>query len=184
MLTESEFRELIDQAKDLLYNYARARVRNTEEIEDLIQEALMAAYESRNQFRGDSQPTTWLIGILKFKILDHYRRTYRNARVISETDIINDLFDGTGHWLMNQADSRPNAAVQLEKAEIWEMLQECIHSLPENYRIVYQMRELDNLETEIICKELNITTTNLHVTLHRARLHLKRCLNARGIYEL
>ncbi|MBL1293913.1 MAG: hypothetical protein COB61_008575, partial [Thiotrichales bacterium] len=65
----------LDDYGDELYRYALARLRDKSAAEDVVQETLLAALKAQENFRGDSAVKTWLIGIMKFKIIDFYRKS-------------------------------------------------------------------------------------------------------------
>jgi len=169
----------LDAHGDALYAYCLLRVRERATAEDLVQDTLLAALKAADSFRGESSERTWLIGILKHKILDHLRRIGREkpldlGRVPEEST--EDYFDETGHWQQPVGDwARPEQA--LEQEQFWKAFNECLGRLPERLRMLYALRELDGLETQELLETLNISTANnLWVMLSRARVHLRRCL--------
>ncbi|NCS94793.1 MAG: sigma-70 family RNA polymerase sigma factor [Leptospira sp.] len=176
-----DLNQLFTEYSDLLYNYTRSRLSDPDEIEDVIQETFLAVIESREKFRGDSSPSTWMIGILKNKIIDVYRKKFKHSKVISESDIKIHTFDDSGFWIQNQADSRKSVQENMESSFIWDGLLQCVEALPNQHKILYKMREFEQMKTETICKELDITTSNLHVLLHRIRIQLKICMEEKGI---
>jgi RNA polymerase sigma-70 factor (ECF subfamily) len=177
----------LDLYGDYLYRYTMFRVRSTAVAEDLVQETLLAALQSRDRYHGGSQERTWLVGILKHKILDHYRRTSRN-REISEGDgptgddyhPFDKTGDWVGHWTTDQAprDWQLDASAILEKKEFWESFSRCLAELPEKTATAFTLREIDGLSSEEICDILNLSRSNLWVMLHRARLKLRSSLEA------
>ncbi|MCG9875727.1 MAG: sigma-70 family RNA polymerase sigma factor [Leptospiraceae bacterium] len=172
---------LFNEYSDLLYNYARSRLSDPEEIEDVIQDTFLVAIQSWEKYRGDSSPSTWIIGILKNKIYEIYRKKYKNSRVISESEIKLNAFDDSGFWINNQPDSRKSIYENLENSLIWDTLLYCIDTLPNQHRILYKMREFEQMNSSEICKKLDISTSNLHVLLHRIRIQLKICMEGKGI---
>ena len=90
----------VDRHGNYLFGYALRRLRQPELAEDLVQEALLAALRGRDQFTGASAERTWLVGILKRKIVDHLRRQHREqpASNLADDGWIDELFDKTGHW--------------------------------------------------------------------------------------
>lgn len=177
--------EWLDLYGDYLYRYAMFRLRNATAAEDIVQETLLSALQSRARYRGQSQEKTWLIGILKHKILDHFRKLGK-SREISEADYQSDddyyPFDTTGkwvgHWVTEQAprDWQVDAAAGLEQKEFWEVFNRCVSELPEKTAIAFTLREIDGLSSEEICDVLNLSPNNLWVMLHRARLKLRSLL--------
>jgi RNA polymerase sigma-70 factor (ECF subfamily) len=175
--------EWVDEHGDVLYRFALARVRDPIIAEDLVQEAFLAALQSRQGFSGRSSERTWLVGILKHKIVDHLRATYRNREVPASEDEADDVaaqFDERGHW-RNAEGWGPrqwgsDAAQAIENEELWRAFEECLRALPTRTGRAFALREIDDLSTVEICKVLNVTPTNLWVMLHRARTQLRRCL--------
>lgn len=166
---------------DVLYRYALSRVGQSHLAEDLVQETLVAAMHSRRSFRGDSTERTWLIGILRHKLLDHFRagRSRVSARFHEHDDGedgLETLFDAKGNWKQPPQSWAPDASQGLENREFWAVFHNCMTALPLRARKAFTMKVLDDLASEDICKELNITTTNLWVVLHRARALLRVCL--------
>lgn len=172
----------VDAHGDALYRYALIRVRNEHHAEELVQETFLAALQSFDRFNGGSSVRTWLIGILKHKILDLFRREARET-AFDETEpspddyaeLIDDGFAADGHWSSLLADwGDPHAA--LEQGQFWLVLQYCLDRLPQRLARLFVLREVMEEGTEIICQELSITPTNLWTMLYRARMGLRQCL--------
>lgn len=170
-----------------LLGFARLQLRADDAAEDMVQEALLAALQSAEKFSGASSFKTWVFSILKNKIIDELRR---RARQPQETDaeaameeVVAELFDDSEHWTeMPAAWGDPESS--LEQKRFWEVLDACINNLAPNPARVFTMREFLGLETEEICKELAISTSNCWVLLHRARLGLRECLGRRWFGEI
>ena len=175
--------DLLNDHGDALYAYARTRLASDDDIADCIQETLLAAVRNADSFTGNSSVRTWLIGILKFKIIDTYRKQAREAEHISiDAAEDEDYFDETGHWEMQRAPRawETSPLEQLEKVELRERLYDCIGRLPKMMRAAITLREFEDCDTLEICKQLMISSTNLNVILYRARMHLRACLEAFG----
>lgn len=168
----------LNEHGDSLFRYALARVRRSDVAEDLVQETFLSALRNQAAFARNSSERTWLVGILKHKIVDHLRRQFRETPTASLADdeCLKRLFDGTGHWNGNPA-KWTNPAAALEDAEFWTILSRCIERLPESLAGVFVLRALDDIPSADVCAVLGISAANLHVILHRARLQLWRCLN-------
>jgi RNA polymerase sigma-70 factor (ECF subfamily) len=169
--------------RSYLLRYAGLQIRDRAAAEDLVQETLLAALEGN--FSGRSSVKTWLTGILKHKIIDHLRRQNREQPLLgdddadhSEADIVDALFAADGHWRDGPAHwPKPDQA--LENRQFWEVFERCATLMPARMARVFAMREVLELSTDEICKELGITATNCWVMLHRARLVLRECLETR-----
>lgn len=182
-MAETDPERWLDEHGSVLYGFALARVRDPLSAQDLVQEAFLAALKGREHFGGQSSERSWLIGILKHKIMDFYRRKYKDPVVSSEgenDEIIVNSFDGDGHWNVRggYAPTRwgNDASGNFERAEFKATLDGCLEGLPPKTAQAFTLREMDELGTEEICKVLNITATNVWVLLHRARTQLRRCL--------
>jgi RNA polymerase sigma-70 factor (TIGR02943 family) len=173
----TDLAEQVQALRPQLMRFARAQLRNDALAEDAVSETVLAALERPQAFAGQSQLKTWLIGILKHKVVDQLRRATREVASSDEEtgDLSDDLFDDTGHWRSPPADwGNPEAS--LGRSQFFQVLELCIDKLPGKLGRVFMMREWLELETDEICKELQITPTNLWVMLHRARLRLRECL--------
>ncbi len=170
----------LDRYGDIMFRYALARVRDNATAEDLVQDALLAAIGALDTFKGGSTEQTWLIGILRHKVLDYFRKSAREQpiefdRNQSSTERDGD-FDEQGSWAVPIADWRtPEKSV--ERDEFWQILRGCLDTLPDNLRTVFSLRELDGLETDQLMETLDISTkNNLWVMLSRARKGIQKCL--------
>lgn len=167
--------------KELL-RFAILQLRNAELAEDVVQEALAAAFAANSRFEKRASYKTWVFSILKNKIIDVMRDRWNKTRVdldgeAGEPDDFDVLFKPNGHW---QPTERPaewgNPEAAFESQEFWEIFELCMHKLPEATARVFAMREFLGLETGEICKELDLSTSNCWVILHRARMSLRICL--------
>jgi len=163
---------------DYLYRYAISRLRHDELSADMVQETLLAAWKGRGNFAGKSSVRTWLVGILKHKIIDHIRREIRDRKLTDaiESDPTSAWFDADGKWMEAPRAWKENPEALCENEQFQQVLQGCIGKLPEKQQTVFRMRELTGEDSETICKEAEITSTHLHVLIHRARLALRNCL--------
>ena len=177
---DAGFAAQVEALRPQLMRFARSQLRNEAWAEDAVSDTLLAALERPAGFGGQSQLKTWLVGVLKHKVVDQLRRHSREATVLSTDDgedLDESLFDRSGHWSDKPQDwGSPEAACG--QRQFFEVLEVCCELLPPVQARVFMMREWLELETEEICKELQISSTNLWVLLHRARLRLRECLQA------
>lgn len=163
---------------DYLFNFTISRVNNHEVAKDLVQEAFFAGLKAMDNFQGKASERTWLISILKRKIIDHYRKI-NSAKAKAEVKM-NFYSDGEkeGEWIEERVPSSwvNNIDRSIENKELGDALEKCISKLPEKYAIVFRMKTIQEFETDAICKELNITSSNLWVIIHRARTQLRKCM--------
>jgi RNA polymerase sigma-70 factor (ECF subfamily) len=173
----------LDEYGDSLFRYALMRVRDSAIAEDILQETLLAAFSSSQSHAGLSSERSWLVGIMKHKVVDYFRRISRTAQLnLSDDDP--DYFETSGpsrgYWRENQAPLNwsIDAATSLESREFWETFERCLSHLPQQMSIAFALREFDGLSSTEICEILNITPNNLWVLLHRSRSKLRRLLES------
>jgi len=168
----------IDNYSDYLFNYAIVRVNNQDLAKDLVQETFFAGLKSAKNFEGKSTERTWLISILKRKIIDHYRKI--NSKKGQAEVRMSFYEDGEkeGNWIEERVPQtwENEAEKKIESVELHDQIDDCIDHLPEKYAMVFRMKTIQEFETEDICKELEITPSNLWVIIHRARTQLRKCL--------
>jgi RNA polymerase sigma-70 factor (TIGR02943 family) len=172
--------EWLDSYGDYLYRYALSRLRDGNAAEDV--ETFLAGIRKVSQFSGQGSQRGWLLGILKRKIVDHVRQRARFDRDGSmglDVDPVDSLFDETGHWKRSVAAWMNAPADAIESSELWEIVQNCLSHLPAGQASVFMLSVMEELESDQICSELGITSSNLWVRLHRARIGLASCMGAR-----
>jgi RNA polymerase sigma-70 factor (TIGR02943 family) len=171
----------VDDHGDCLYRFALVRVRRPELAEDLVQETLLAAVRSLQKFAGHSSERSWLVGILKNKIVDYYRKLGRET-AFTDLEFLRDecshKFVEQGFWNhdLGPHEWRPAADEVMQKGEFWQTLRDCLSKLPPRVADVFMLREMDDLPSKEICSMLGVTESNLWVMLHRARMALRECL--------
>jgi RNA polymerase sigma-70 factor (ECF subfamily) len=177
----------VDDHGDVLYRYALLRVKDEHVAEDLVQDTLVSALEGLESFGGGSSVRTWLVAILKHKILDHFRRGTREiatSDLSPEADELQDeTFNRIEQWRRAPSVWPDTPDILLENKEFWSVFVRCLEGLPEAFRRAFALREMDDLKTEEVCKILGVTATNLWVMLHRARMKLRNCLEERWFRE-
>jgi RNA polymerase sigma-70 factor, ECF subfamily len=173
----------VDKHGDCLFRYALSYVRHVETAEDLVQETFLAALSSQNRFSGGSSERTWLVGILKHKVIDHYRAAKKQNTIAELADVCNDEMP----WSGNRHDERAcmdlpvkewhiNPGICSQQKAFWEVLQLCLSKVSPRLASAFALKEIEQLDTKEICESLNISEGNLWVILHRARTYLKQCL--------
>ena len=167
--------------RDYLLRFARLQLRNETWAEDAVSETVLAALTKPQAFANRSQLKTWLVGILKHKVLDALRHHSREICGLdrSDDDDAEPLdylgFAADGHFAQPPADWG-NPEQQFSSRQFFEVLDACANKLPAAQGRLFLMREWLELSSEEICKELSLTPTNFYVQLHRARLRLRECL--------
>ncbi|HZY81588.1 MAG TPA: sigma-70 family RNA polymerase sigma factor [Cyclobacteriaceae bacterium] len=163
---------------DYLFSYCMIRVNHRETAEDLVQETLISAFRSKDSFKGESSEATWLVAILKNKIIDHYRKrdVLKDVQYYlesTEEDFSKNFFDASnGHWLRDAAP----ADLNIEQGEFEKILLGCVHKMPPKLVPVFIAKFFDEEDSETICKVHNISSSNYWVIIHRAKVLVRACL--------
>ena len=167
----------VDRYSDYLYNYTIVRVNDHEVAQDLISETFLAGLKSKDNFKGEASERTWLISILKRKIIDHYRKINSNKGKAEVRMSYRDE-DADGDWLEERVRDPFDKTAEdvLENDELGAAILDCLDGLSEKHATIFKMKTIDNFDTEAICNEFNITPSNLWVIIHRARTAMAECL--------
>lgn len=172
---------------DYLYNFARLRISDEEAARDLVQDTFLSAIRNLSGFRGEASEKTWLVSIIKRKVIDYYRKASNRLEVSEQSQpegVEYDYFFETaeeggreGHWRNERVPKEWNSvSFNLENKEFNKIMMACMDKLPEKWRGAMSLKLFEEQEAEEICKELNISPSNYWVILHRARLQLRECL--------
>ena len=175
--------EQLNALRQQLLQFAQVQLNDAHLAEDAVQEALAGAMKNAESFTGKSAFKTWVFAILKNKIIDIIRKRQRNQEIseqslIDDQETIDNLFDQRRHWHPN---TRPqhwdDPEHSFKQEQFWVVLETCLNELPGTQARAFMLREYIGLSSQEICDELEISVSNLHVLLHRARLRLQRCIN-------
>ena len=175
----------VKQYSNTLFRYAIVRINDREIAKDLVQDTFLSALKNIENFRGEISEKNWLFTILKNKIIDHYRK--KASSLITEIDEmmeeIDTYYGEEHHW--SEVNKPKNWGIDydssVETKEFYEILNKCLGKLSELMRIVFSMKYLDEKESDEICKELSITSSNYWVVLHRAKLQLRACIEKKWL---
>lgn len=163
---------------DVLYRYALRRCGRPEVAEDLVQDTLLAAMGSWDSFRGASSERTWLVGILRHRLLDHLRRRARDPawldEVRGEVGQPNAEFRN-GYWIQRPAEWPDISSPEAD--ELRTIMHNSLAQMPEAMRLAFTLREIDEIPSKMVCEVLGITPTNLWTLVHRAKLRLRKDLS-------
>jgi len=175
---KQDVEEWLTEHGDYLFRYAMLRLRNEELARDIVQETMLAGWKASQGFRADSSVRTWLVGILKHKITDYIRKQIRERRLMErvESDPTSEYFDN--HRRSQNASIRWNSdpEILVHDKQFLTTLSGCVSKLSEQQQLVFTLRELNGEDTESVCNSCGISSTNMHVIMHRARLMLRKCL--------
>jgi len=169
-----------------MLRFAQLQLRNSETAEDMVQDAIESALRHASSFAGQSTLKTWVFAILRNRIIDHLRQAARSVPMSSLVDDTDDwqerletLFNERGGWREGTRPvAWPNPEESMETKQFWVVFEDCLDHLPANTGRVFMMREFLGFESDEICKQLAISTSNCHVILHRARLKLRGCMES------
>ena len=174
----------LDEYGDELFSFTMLRVRDRATAQDLVQETFLAALRARESFAGRSTERAWLFGILRNKLVDHYRLQSREtplfepgASTPEEEGFFHSSGAGKDGWILKVAPKAwesPDESLMNKEFQI--VFQECVSALPKKVAQVFLRREVDDVPSEEVCKEFDISPNNFWVMLHRARMALRRCL--------
>lgn len=177
--------EWVDKHGDYLYNYVLYRIHDKTVAEDLVQETFLAALKNIKTFSGKSSIRTWLTAILKNKIIDHFRKVSRELPLENDEKLFfetEEIFYKEGRWKDYWDINKDplvwenNPEKNLEKKQFWDTFYKCLEELPPRFKAIFTLRTMEDLPTEKICKDLNVSSSNIWVILHRSRTQLRRCL--------
>tara|TARA_B110000285_G_scaffold77754_1_gene89537 strand:- start:6358 stop:6909 length:552 start_codon:yes stop_codon:yes gene_type:complete len=168
--------ELVENHSDYLLSFAMTKLNDIDLAKDLVQDTLVSALTKLDTFEKRSKLRTWLTSILNRKIIDHWRKAETRY-----TDPISTFFDQDekkGHWLMEKSTSGNFETIvdDISKKERMVELGDCLDALPEKWRGIIVSKFLEEKESEQICNDFDITSSNLWVIMHRAKLLLRDCL--------
>lgn len=169
--------EWVNKYADALYAYTVVRVNDSGLAEDIVQDTFLSAWKARDTYQGQASEKNWLYTICKNKIIDHYRKQSRNIVQPSNKEEAM-YFDEQEHWTGETAPNEwgINYDQPVETKEFYTILEKCKMKLKDVQQSVFVMKYMEDLDSNEICKALNITPSNFWVLIHRAKLHLRKCL--------
>ena len=178
--TRARAAEWLAEHGDALYRVALGRTRNPDVARDLVQETLLAGMTHRAQYSGQSSEAGWLMGILRNKVVDYFRKQAREQN-FTDLEFLADererYFDEHATWNSKFGPKPwPQPDESLTTAEFWQVFHDCISKLPPKVAQIFLLRELDGMDSAEICKEFGVSPNNFWVMLYRARLGLRQCL--------
>ncbi len=183
----------VQEHGDIMYRYAYVRLKERAVAQDIVQETFLAAMKARERYQGRSSERSWLMGILRHKLIDYLRKSAREVKI---DDIQSEGFEdsllfkeaGIPHWRPPKWQFNPRKV--FEQKEFWDVFSDCLSKLDKRMNMAFTMKELEDLSTEDVCKALGVEPTYLWVIMYRARNSLKACLEKnwlkknKGVKEL
>jgi RNA polymerase sigma-70 factor (ECF subfamily) len=175
----------MEDLRSQMIKFALLQVRDSQLAEDAVQEAMISAYKNIDRFGRKSASKTWVFSILKNKVIDLLRKEKRHTAVsqledgpnLNGDELLDTLFKENGHWNKHE---RPQKWDQpehgVENQHFWRVFDACLNALPDKYGRLFMMREFLEMDTAEICHNEELTVSNLNVTLYRARIRLRECL--------
>jgi len=180
--------EFLTELRRQMLRFTQLHLQDASLAEDAVQEALLGALAGTQRFAGRSAIKTWVFAILKHKIADvlrHKQRTVDASSLMKQgeeghTQTMDEWFDQHGHWLPS---TKPHAwddpDASLEQQQFWRVFEACLDGVPAQQARVFMLREFMGFDTDEIGLEVGISASNVFVSLHRARLRLRECLDQR-----
>ena len=183
-ITNTSLSGLVEIHTGELYSWALLKVSDKELAKDLVQDTFLAAVEKYNDFKGESSPRTWLFAILNNKIRDVYRKRMAQTTPVDSEDLF-VFFYPDGNWQKERrpVDWRNDSSELLDDVDFQNILQKCLDNLPQKWKACVQSKYLFEKNSHEICQELNISATNLWQIVHRAKLHLRDCIQNKWFRE-
>lgn len=151
-----------------LYRVARAILRDDGEAEDVMQEAYVRAYQHLDQYAGAAPFATWLTRIAVNEALGRLRKRGRSQQLEDE--------EWNGEGSMNAADTSMDPEQRASVAELGHLLEEAVMELPEPYRLVVMLRDIEELSTAETAAALDLTEENVKIRLHRGHAKARQWL--------
>jgi RNA polymerase sigma-70 factor (TIGR02943 family) len=175
----------IESLRLQMVKFASLQIQDKQLAEDAVQEALISAFQHMDKFRRKAAVKTWIFAILKNKLIDILRKEKRitaasqleNGSGINGDALIEKLFEDNGHWHKHEKPAKwnhPDSGIESE--HFWKVFDACLNALPPRYGRLFMMREFLELDSHEIVNNEQISTSHLNVTLYRARLRLRECL--------
>jgi RNA polymerase sigma-70 factor, ECF subfamily len=168
---EDAFETLVREFGGRMFAVARRFFPCEADARDVLQEAFIAAFKSISDFRGDCSLATWLHRIVVNAALMNLR--YKRRRPVEPINDLLPQFDAQGNWAGSDAAASALPHEALEQNETREMVRRNIARLPEAYRIVVILRDVEELDTAEVASRLEISENAVKIRLHRGRQALR-----------
>ena len=173
--------KLVEDHSDYLLSFAMSKLQDIDLAKDLVQDTLFSAIKALDKFKQESSVRTWLTSILNRKIIDHWRKA--ETRYTDPVSLFFDLDDKKEHWITRKYSNitMETAESKMIREENHNILRECIGLLPKKWRGIVVSKYFEEENTPEICKEFDITASNLWVIIHRTKLLLRDCIQQKNM---
>ena len=173
---KEKFKRVTEKNLKKFLTHAYHRTYCEETSKDLVQEALLIAFEKLDTFKGKSSLETWITGILEKKILEYARHRQKEQKNI-EYSLEKMLFKKNGRWKEEWlSDDFQTQDEELFQITLFNYLKKCFSKLSNQYKKVFSLKFFAEMDTTDICRECQCTPDNIWQILHRGKLHLKVCM--------
>ncbi len=162
---------LLRRYNQTLFRAIRSYVKNPLEVEDLMQNTYLQAFEKLYQYRGEAAFRTWLIRIGINQALMYLRQHKRHHQLFTPAD---DVFSYQIRNISDQNMANPEKKIIQE--EYKQLFETAVDQLPEKFRAVFVLREIEGISNQDVAQCLGLSESNVKVRLHRAKIHLKEIL--------
>lgn len=183
-LSHQRFNHEIALHQPFLLSLAKLQLNDNATAEDAVQETLSAAWLALPQFKGQSSVRTWLVSILRFKIIDQIRLRQRYplmAQDLSESEsdphLFDPLFDDNGRWAEQPIEWQCDPCDSLEQQQLLTIINTCMTRLPSVTAQVFLLREYIGFEIGEVAEKMAFSQGNVRTLLYRARMSLRTCLD-------
>ena len=174
---DDAFEKLVRAYGGRMLSVAQRFMRNEEDARDVVQEAFISAFRSIDRFQGEARISTWLHRIVVNAALMKLRTRRRSPE--QPIDPLLPTFLEDGHPTHPGREWSENCLQALERRETRKFVRSCVDKLPETYRTVLLLRDIEELDTEAVAKILEISANAVKIRLHRARQALRTLLDPR-----
>jgi RNA polymerase sigma-70 factor (ECF subfamily) len=171
--------ELVNEHSDYLLNFAMSKLSDLDLAKDLVQDTFISALTKLDSFEKRAAVRTWLTSILNNKIIDYWRKA--ETRYTDPASHFFDFNDPHKHWIIENNINQSMESIEnhiIQEDNISE-LHDCIKTLPSKWSGILSSKYLQDKKSEEICKEFDVTTSNLWVIIHRAKLLMRECLQSK-----
>jgi RNA polymerase sigma-70 factor (ECF subfamily) len=168
----------VEKYGDYFFYFTLSKVNDREVAKDIVSETFLAGLKSKANFEGRSSEKTWLTSILNRKIIDHYRKINSNKGK-AEVKMDYSKQDQEGAWLEEQVSDTESASADfsMENEELGQAILSCLETINPKHAEIFKMKTMQDYDNDVICNEMGVTSSNLWVIIHRARIALASCLD-------